>query len=89
MKARAFALAALLALAACSKVTQENFAKISTGMTEDQVHAILGGPSQSSSTSVLGLSGTSSKWVGRDAVITIGFANGKVVLKDFEKTPRS
>ena len=44
MKLRAFAFAAVLLLAACSKVTQENFSKIQDGMSEQEVTAILGGP---------------------------------------------
>jgi len=85
MNIRALAFAALLLLAACSRVTQDNFAKIQDGMTEQEVAAILGSPAESSSGSVLGISGTSSKWTGSDAVITIQFVNGKVALKTFNK----
>jgi len=56
MKWRALVLALLLA--ACSKVTQENYLKIEEGMTEEQVIALLGKPSESNSVSVLGVSGT-------------------------------
>lgn len=85
MNVRAFALAALVLLAACSKVSHENFGKIQDGMTEQEVAAILGSPAESSSTSVLGISGTSSKWTSGDAVVTIRFINGKVAMKNFEK----
>lgn len=85
MRTRALALSALLLLAACSKVTQENFAKVQDGMTEQEVTAILGSPTESSSGSILGISGTSSKWVGGDALITIQFVNGKVALRSFDK----
>ena len=85
MRTRALVLSALLLLAACSKVTQENFAKVQDGMTEQEVTAILGGPTESSSGSILGISGTSSKWVGGDALITIQFVNGKVALRSFDK----
>jgi len=85
MKARALLVAALL-LAACSKINQENFAKVQDGMREEEVRALLGSPTESSSTSVLGVSGTSSKWVGKDGVIVIRFVNGKVALRSFEKT---
>ncbi|HXR57774.1 MAG TPA: outer membrane protein assembly factor BamE [Burkholderiales bacterium] len=77
--------ALLLLLAACSKVTQENYSKIREGMTEPEVQAILGSPSESSTTTVLGISGTSSKWVSGDAVISIRFVNGKVALSSFDK----
>jgi len=77
--------ALLLLLAACSKVTQENYSKIREGMTEPEVQAILGSPSESSTATVLGISGTSSKWVSGDAVISIRFVNGKVALSSFDK----
>lgn len=82
---RALAVAALLLLAACSKVTQENFAKIQDGMTEPEVLKLLGEPSDSTSVQLLGVSGTSSRWVASDAVITIRFVNGQVALKSFSK----
>jgi len=85
MRVRAFAFAALLLLAACTKITQENFAKIQDGMSEQEVSAILGSPAETSSSSILGISGTSSTWKGGDAVITIRFVNGKVALKSFDK----
>ena len=78
-------LAAALLLAGCSKVTQENYAKIREGMSEQEVHAILGNPAESSTTSLLGISGTSSKWVSGDSVINIRFVNGKVALSSFDK----
>ena len=85
MRFRSLAFAALLLLAACSRVTQENFAKIQDGMTEQEVQAILGSPAETSSSSILGISGTSSTWKGGDAAITIRFVNGKVALKSFDK----
>jgi len=85
MNLRPFAFAALLLLAACSRVTQDNFAKIQDGMSEQEVTAILGSPAESSSGSILGISGTSSTWTGGDAVITVRFVNGKVAMKNFDK----
>jgi len=85
MKSNLIALCLALALAACSKVTQENYARIQDGMSEQEVHAILGKPAESSSVTILGLSGTSSKWAADGAVITIQFANGKVRLKSFDR----
>jgi uncharacterized protein YcfL len=85
MKTRFVALLAALLIAACSKVTQENFAKIQDGMTEQEVISILGSPTESNSINVLGVSGTSSRWVSRDAVIDVRFVNGKVALKSFDK----
>ncbi len=85
MKTRLLALLVAFAIAACSKVTQENFAKIQEGMSEQEVIALLGSPTESNSINVLGVSGTSSRWVSRDAVINVRFVNGKVALKSFDK----
>lgn len=75
----------LFLLAACSKVTPENFAKIQDGMPEEQVLDLLGKPTESSSVNILGVSGTSSRWVGGDTAITVRFVNGKVALKALDK----
>jgi hypothetical protein len=81
----AAALLFVAVLAGCSKVTQENFGRIDQGMQERDVLSLLGSPTESSSVDVLGVSGTTSRWVGRDAEITIRFVNGKVALKSFDK----
>ena len=85
MSPRACIVVAALLVAACSKVTQENFARVQDGMSEEAVRAILGTPTESNSVSVLGVSGTVSRWVSGDAVITVRFVNGKAALKAFEK----
>ena len=85
MKLRFLAFAALLALAACSKITQENFNKVQDGMAEADVQAILGAPTTSSKVDILGVSGTASTWTSKDAEITIRFLNGKVALKSYDK----
>ena len=85
--ARGLAIAAFLLLAACSRVTQENFAKIQDGMSEAEVHALLGKPGESSNITVLGLSGTSSRWVSDEGMIAVQFVNGKVRAKSFERPP--
>jgi SmpA / OmlA family/Prokaryotic membrane lipoprotein lipid attachment site len=80
-----FAVVLALLLAACSKVTEENYAKIQNGMTEQEVYAILGSPTQESSRDLLGVSATSAKWVSGDKVVTVQFVGGKVVLRSFDK----
>lgn len=85
MKAWLLPVLVAFAIAACSKITQENFAKVQEGMSEQEVIALLGEPTESNSINVLGVSGTSSRWVGRDAVIDVRFVNGKVALKSFDK----
>ena len=85
MKPSILALSGLLFLTACSKVNQENFAKVQEGMSEQEVSAILGTPTESNSVTILGVSGTASRWVRGDTVITVRFVNGKVALKTFDK----
>ena len=84
--ALAFALV-LAATAACSKINEDNFGKVRDGMSEQEVLALLGTPTESSSVSVLGVSGTASKWAAKDAVITVQFVNGKVRGKSFDRAP--
>ena len=76
-----------LSLVACggSKISQENFEKIQTGMPLAQVTAILGEPTESSSVDVAVFSGTVSKWKAGGVTITIQFVNGKVVAKQLSK----
>jgi hypothetical protein len=82
------ATALVLFVTACSKVSEENFAGIQEGMSEREVIAILGTPNESNSVSLLGLSGATSRWVGRDTVIAVHFVNGKVALKTLERPAR-
>lgn len=85
MRTLVAALALALLLAACSKVTQENYAKIQDGMSEQEVIALLGPATESGGMSLLGVSGGSSKWVAKDAVISIQFVNDKVVGKSIRQ----
>jgi hypothetical protein len=76
-----------LCLMACgSRINQENFEKIQTGMSMSQVTAILGEPTESSSVDVAVFSGTVSKWQKGDVTITVQFVNGKVVAKQLSKS---
>ena len=73
-------------MAACSRVTADNFDKVEEGMSEAEVRAVLGTPTESNSMTVLGVSGSASRWRGGDAEIVVRFINGKVAVKTFEKT---
>lgn len=86
-KTAAVATVFLLCLLACSgtKITQENFDKIKTGMTLAEVKAILGEPSDSSSVGLAGFSGATAMWQGEGATINVQFMNGKVIAKEFLK----
>ena len=75
-----------LTLVGCgSRINQDNFEKVQTGMTMAQVKVILGNPTESSSVDVAVFSGTVSKWQAGDLIITIQFVNGKVVAKQLSK----
>lgn len=72
---------ALLLLAACSKVNADNYAKISTGMTRDEVHSILGSPDDASGGGIGDLTMTTETWKGSKQVIHVNFVGDKVALK--------
>lgn len=76
----------LFLFAACgSKANESTYNRIEIDMTEEQVKSLLGSPTESSSMQVAGLSGTSSKWVGKEGTINVQFLNGKVKAKAFSK----
>lgn len=79
-----------LCLCACAdKATQGNFDKVRTGMTEAEVKAILGEPTEARSVDIGIFAGTTSTWKSKDATITIQFVNGKVMIKEFSKPGQS
>jgi hypothetical protein len=88
LRAVALSIVICMSLVSCggSKISQENFEKIKTGMSLAQVQAILGEPTEASSMDLAVFSGTASKWRQGDVTITIQFVNGKVVAKQFSKT---
>jgi hypothetical protein len=69
-------LSLLLLLSACSKVTEENYAKLSAGMAKTEVQALLGAPTECSG--ALGIS--SCTWGDEKASISVQFAADKVLL---------
>lgn len=72
---------ALLLLSACSKVTADNYAKISSGMTRDEVHSILGSPDDASGGGIGDLTMTTETWKGSKQTIHVNFVGDKVALK--------
>jgi len=66
----------LLPLAGCSKVTQENYAKIKMGLAYDEVTKILGSPTNCKK--ALGIERC--VWQDEDKEINIKFAGGKAIL---------
>ena len=75
-------------LIACSRVTEDNYNRIESGMEEAAVIKILGEPDESSSMGIGSLSGKSSIWDDGKARISIQFFNGKVKLKNFGVTEK-
>lgn len=78
----------LTLLIACSRVTEENYGRIESGMEEAAVIKILGEPAESSSMGIGSLKGKSSVWDDGKARISIQFFNGKVKLKKFGATEK-
>lgn len=84
-----FAALMLLLLTGCDRVTRENYAKIETGMTLDEVVKVLGEPTKLDSVGIGPLEASTARWEGRDGVISIQFTGQKVRIKRFlapEKT---
>lgn len=76
----------LLSLISCgSRINQDNYEKVQSGMTEAKVKKILGEPNDSQSIGFGPLSGTTSTWKNKGISISIQFVNGKVKLKNFSK----
>lgn len=69
-------LAACLALAACSKVNQDNYAQLKPGMTKDEVERLLGGADECAG--ALGMS--SCTWGDEQHFISVQYAGDKVML---------
>ncbi len=65
-----------LAVAACSKVTAENYAKIKVGMAYADVTATLGSPSGCSETAGFKVC----KWGDEKSGVTVRFAADKVMM---------
>jgi outer membrane protein assembly factor BamE (lipoprotein component of BamABCDE complex) len=74
---------AVAALAACSKLTEDNLQKIKPGMTTDDVKAILGDPTSSQTGSALGIvSGTTYIYHTDKSDVKISFVDNKVVTTE-------
>ena len=81
------ALLFLLSLAACqSRINKENYDKVRKGMTEGEVKAILGEPTDTASVNIGPFSGTNATWEGKEATISVQFLNGKVKAKEFSSS---
>jgi outer membrane protein assembly factor BamE (lipoprotein component of BamABCDE complex) len=78
-----FAVAALLLVTACSRLTEDNLQKVHNGMTTDEVKAILGDPSSSQTGSALGIvSGTTYVYHTDTSDVKITFVDDKVIATE-------
>ena len=68
----------------CSKATAENYAKVQTGMSRDEVHALLGNPDETSGSSFAGLSMSTETWNGAKEKISVTYTADKLALKSIE-----
>lgn len=72
----------VLGLAGCGdRITKAEYRRIETGMTRDQVIAVLGTPDALHAAAVGELSGASAAWRADERVVSVLFVNGKVVFK--------
>ena len=79
----ALAMASILLLTACSRLTEDNLQKIHNGMTTAEVKAILGEPTNSATSSALGIvSGTTYTYHTSSSDVKITFLNDKVIATE-------
>jgi hypothetical protein len=76
---------AVLLLACGSRVSQENYNKISNGMPYAEVVKILGQPQSSEGRGLLGVTASTSEWKDGKHEIMIVFVNEKVTSKMFHE----
>ena len=74
-------LVSICLLAACSKITAENYAKIKAGMSYNEVSGILGNPT--SCDDAVGFK--SCKWGDNTSHVTVRFAGDAVIIHSAEK----
>jgi hypothetical protein len=74
----------LLTLAACSRVTADNYAKLETGMSRAEVHALLGAPDEVSGGGIGRMTLMTERWDGRKHVISVTYAGDELAIKSIE-----
>lgn len=74
-------IAAVVLVAACSRATAENYAKVQSGMSRDEVYEILGKPDEVAGGGLGQLTISSETWKGRKQTIHVTFGGDKVALK--------
>lgn len=74
----------MLLLAACSRVTPEQYNKLEAGMSREQVYGILGKPDDVSGGSLGSLSMSSETWEGSEHRIAVSFIGDKLTTRSIE-----
>lgn len=76
MKIRTILLTSLLLMLGCSKLTLENYSKITMGMTDEEVTQLIGAPD--SCDDLLGVRNCT--WGNEKRSVNVSFLGGKVML---------
>lgn len=71
-------------LAGCSKATPDNYARLESGMSRDEVHAVLGTPDDVSGGGIGRINLMTERWNGRKHVISVTYASDQLTLKSIE-----
>lgn len=79
------ALVAFFVLAACSRATADNYARLTAGMSHDQVYAILGKPDKIEGGGIGGFTVSAETWNGGEQTIQVTFTGDKLALKAIER----
>lgn len=78
-------LAAVMLVAACTRVTAENYSKLESGMSHDEVYAVLGKPDEVRGGGLGKFTFSSEVWKGRKQTISVTFSGDKVALKSIDE----
>ncbi|WP_410500175.1 DUF3862 domain-containing protein [Chitinibacter sp. S2-10] len=73
------------ALIACSKITAENYQKIETGMSRAQVVEILGEPTQTQTSNLVGIASEQAVWESGKVKITATLVNDTVLIRNMSQ----
>lgn len=74
----------LVLLAGCSRATPDNYARLESGMSRDEVHAVLGEPDDVSGGGIGRINLMTERWNGRKHVISVTYASDQLTLKSIE-----
>ncbi|MGQ0619059.1 MAG: hypothetical protein ACT4QA_03935 [Panacagrimonas sp.] len=79
-------LAMVLLVAACSRVTAENYSKLESGMSRDEVYSLLGKPDDVTGGGIGNFTFSAEVWKGRKQTISVTFGGDKLALKSIGET---